>query len=349
MTHIFYLTVDKFHEYMPNVPPGPLNPGGGVSDKTINVLEAWRKFYRVEVGQDIHKCQNAEILVVEPMWFKMRGGLRDMMTAPSMEEAVRQYEQYPCEFKVLYMSEFAFSKFPKMYRDRIIDASTVITSNCEYQERFYSLLGIHTVRLCDPVHDEFNASSEKELSVFAMGRISSSKNSQKTVEIFRALKQYSVPTVYIGDAALWGNKWNDDHKIEQEMKEVVDEYYQNMARLPLAKKLNSLSYGIFDTFHDSCSASNISALMSGVQCYYGLHGCWQDRPGVHGCDTVSDFVDALASSTKGFTMLPDKAQIESYRKWALGNYSQHRFLEDWSELLKYARYNKESIPTTIVA
>ena len=37
---IFYLTVDRYHQYKPNVLPGIENPGGGISDKTLAVLKA---------------------------------------------------------------------------------------------------------------------------------------------------------------------------------------------------------------------------------------------------------------------------------------------------------------------
>ena len=34
---IFYLTVDRYHQYKPNIAPGKDNPGGGISDKTASV------------------------------------------------------------------------------------------------------------------------------------------------------------------------------------------------------------------------------------------------------------------------------------------------------------------------
>ena len=133
MTDIFYLTVDRYHEYNPTLPPGKDNPGGGISDKTAAVLKAWRRFYRVGVSERITDYPAANILVVEPLWFKLRGGLHDELRAPDIEEAVREYEQYDAEFKILYLSEFSFLKIPSVYRQRILDALTVATSNCAFQ------------------------------------------------------------------------------------------------------------------------------------------------------------------------------------------------------------------------
>ena len=113
--------------------PAKTIPARGISDKTAAVLKAWRRFYRVGVSERITDYPAANILVVEPLWFKLRGGLHDELRAPDIEEAVREYEQYDAEFKILYLSEFSFLKIPSVYRQRILDALTVATSNCAFQ------------------------------------------------------------------------------------------------------------------------------------------------------------------------------------------------------------------------
>ena len=156
------------------------------------------------------------------------------------------------------------------------------------------------------------------------------------MEIFRALKAHPIQTVYIGGAALWGDARWQDKAIEREMRVVVDEFHGSLAQVPLSRAIASMACGLFDSFHDSCSASNLEALMGGVRCFYGLHGCWEHRPGVHGLNTVQEFVDALAQETDGFTRGPDENHAAAARAWALENYSQHRFLDDWMGVLQYA-------------
>lgn len=337
--HIFYLTVDRYHEYKINVPPGDKNPGGGISDKTICVLDAWRRYYDVGVGENIEASFDAEILVVEPLWFRLRGGLADLLKSPDLEEAVTAYENHPAKIKIVYTSEFAFIKLPKHYRDRIIGASSVVTTNCLYQKRFFEMLGVDSIQLCDPV-DELvfdNSDISKTLSVVAMGKIAPYKNSQKVIEIFNRLGEYPIQRVYIGGSSLWGDTRQEDMKIENEMKAAVDVYHPNLAQRSLAYALAPMACGILDTIHDSCSASNIMMCMNGILCFYGLHGTWEGRPGVGKLNTIQDFVDAIAKKTSNFTILPDCNDAYNARWWALENYSQQAFLEDWVYVREYIK------------
>ena len=337
MTDIFYLTVDRYHQYNPLLPPGRDNPGGGISDKTLAVLKAWRRFYRVGVSERIDHYPDAEILVVEPLWFKLRGGLHDDLQSPDLEEAIAAYESHGAPIKILDLSEFSFLKFPKQYRDRIIEASTVVTSNCPYQKQFYAQFGIETEHLCDPVDDTVLPSVQRPrtMSVVAFGRISTVKNSNKTIELFRALNQEPIETVYIGDAALWGDTVGVDKALEWEMQRVADVYYPNITMASLMETLSGIALAVFDSFHDSCSGSNITALMSGLRCFYGLHGCWRGRPGVGELNTVDDFVDALKTETDNFTTIPDP---HADRDWVMQRYGINAFLNDWSNLLKALNY-----------
>ena len=332
---IFYLTVGRYHQYNPKLPPGKGNPGGGISDKTVAVLKAWRRFYQVGVSERIADYPNASILVVEPLWFKLRGGLHNHLQAPDMEEAVREYEEYDAEFKILYLSEFSFLKIPPVYRKRILAAATVVTSNCAFQRQFFAQLGIETKQLCDPVDVPVNIQStlEKTMAVCALGRISTVKNSGKVIEIFQALKDLPVETVYIGDAALWGESAEEDKILEVEMRCVADKYYKNQPFASLLKLLGGYSCAIFDSFHDSCSASNLAALMMDVRCFYGLHSCWRERPGVHQLDSVENFVDALKRETADFSKIP-----KGDAAWAVERYSLDAFLRDWSTLLAEIGY-----------
>ena len=333
--HVFYLTVDRFHEYQADLPPGNKNPGGGIADKTLFVLDAWRCFYDVGVGENIEDSFDAEILVVEPLWFRLRGGLTGLLEAPNLEEAVTAYEQHPAKTKVVYCSEFGFIKLPKEFRDRIIEASSVVTTNCDYQENIFRMFDIETERLCDPIDESiFHTEGPKALSVMAMGKIGPDKNSEKVIEIFRKLGEYDVQRIYIGDASLWGPAGRLGKRLQREMQSVVDVYYPNLAQKPLSDAIAPIACGVMDTFHDSCAASNIIMCMGGVMCFYGLHGTWEGRPGVGGLDTVGDFVAAIHDATDGFKEIPAPAHFQAARDWAVNNYSQQQFLKEWGGIRK---------------
>ena len=334
--HIFYLTVDRYRDYRIDIRPGETNPGGGISTKTQVVLEAWRRFYDVGCGQTIEDSKDADILVVEPLWFLLRGGLCTEIEAPDLEASIQAYEQHPARLKILYLSELSFARIKRSDRDRIAAASTVITSNCEFQRGFFDVLGYRTQRLCDPVSSVYDQpdDSQRELSVMAVGRVSQVKNTPKLVHIFDELNYLGVKTIFVGNATLWGDAWYNDKSIERDMQSVASVYYPSLTPPELAELWSRASCGIFDSFHDSCCASNLESLMAGVLCLYGLHGAWADRPGIHGLDSIEDFVDALSAATENFTRLPDSDYFDEARRYAMENYSPEAFLKNWSDILR---------------
>ena len=334
---LVYWTVGRYVNYDPLKPPGVLNPGGGFPTKTAMLREVWNDFYRTGITEHPAAYPEASILVVEPIWFRLRGSdLGDLYT-PDLEMAVSEYEKYSAKIKIVYATEFAFMKLPRAYRDRIVGCSSVVTSCCPYQRGLFDMLGIPTSPLCDPISDVwfYHPEIQKELSVFGMSHISSNKNSQKVVEVFQALRDKPIKKVYIGDAALWGrrNMNREGKRLEKEIRKVADVFYESVPPVELGQILGGLSLGIFDTFHDTASFSNIESLMSGAVCLYGLHGAWEGRPGFHNLDTVDDFVGCLARLTDDFTCLPAKEYVDQARAWAVENHGVYRFREDWSKLL----------------
>ena len=335
--NIYYVTVDRYSHFIPNLKPSEKHPGGGMGPKTLNALETWRRYYDVAVGQDIFAYQDVDVLVVEPLWFRLRGKFGDL-EAPDMEEAVSEYESHPAGKKVLYQSEFTMMKIPKHYRDRIVDASSVVTSNCEYQRQMYEMLGIETVRLCDPQSEDIyhHPDVPKKLSILAMSRISTQKNSKKVVEVFKALEGYPIERVYAGGASLWGYARKQDKELESEIRKNCDVFHHNLTQIPLGKTLATTGCAMFDVFHDCCASSNLQALMAGCYCFYGLHGLWKERPGVYDLDMPSDYVQAIAKATNDFTTPPDNKHRVKAETWALQDSSCEQFLRDWEGVLQYA-------------
>ncbi len=334
---LHYVTVDRYSKFMPGVPPSEKHPGGGMGPKTLNAIDAWRRFYQVYVSQDINAHPTVDILVVEPLWFNLRGGFGNLEN-PDLEEAVSAYEKHPAGIKVIYQSEFTMLKLPAEFRTRIVKASSVVTSNCTYQKRMYEMMGIKTVRLCDPQSEDvyYHPTVPKELSIIAMSRISTQKNTQKVVEVFKLLKDTPIETVFAGGASLWGFSRKQDLEIEQELRSVSNRFYHNLTQLPLGKLLASCGCAMFDVFHDCCASSNLQALLAGCLCFYGMHGLFIERPGIHELDSPSEFVDAIAEATEDFKQPPDAKHRLKAETWALGDSSCEQFLKDWEGVMRHA-------------
>ena len=243
---LFYLTLDRYSQYQPDKPVTEKNPGGGMGTKTLSAIDAWRRFYHVTVGEQL--CGGAEILVVEPLWFRIRGGVGDLKK-PDIDIAIEEYKNYSARIKVLYTSELALLKLDRHHREAIVDASTVVTTNCQFQENLFKAFNIPTMPLCDVTNpkDYYRPTTEKRLAIAAMGRISGDKNSQKVVEIFKALEN-KIERVYIGGASLWGYFDRQDLHVESQLKSNSDAFFNNVDQYEVAMQMTLIPMGIFDPF-----------------------------------------------------------------------------------------------------
>lgn len=331
---LFYLTLDRYSKYKPDEPVSEKNPGGGMGPKTLSVIDVWQGFYDVSVAQELHG--NAEILVVEPLWFLLRGGAGDLAT-PDIDKSIEEYKNYPARVKVVYTSELAFLKLRKSHREEIMKASTVVTTNCHFQKMLFEMFNVPTMPLCDVIDpiNYYRPKQKKRLAVMAMGRISIDKNSQKIVEIFKALSG-KIERVYFGGAGLWGYSQAEDTFIESELKAHCDTFFNNVPQYEVSNELIGVAMGIFDPFHDCASTSNLQSLMAGLYNFYGLHGLWTERPGHHNLRTVSDFVEAIEASTDGFKSLPSSQFRKESESWALEHTSPDCFLNEWQDIIRYA-------------
>ena len=336
---LHYATLDRYSLYDPVEPVSSKNPGGGMGAKTLNAVNTWKRFYDVLASEDLDS--DASILVVEPLWFRLRsrsGALADELVTPNIQDAIEAYKQHPAKIKVLYTSELALLKIPRSERDEIVSLSSVVTTNCRFQKMLYEMYNITTMPLCD-VTDPLayhHPNTKKRLAVMSMGRISATKNSLKTAAIFEALAG-KIERVYFGGASLWGYADSQDSFIESQLVQHCDAFYNNVTDSEVSRGLEGIAIGIFDTFHDCCSTSNLQSLMAGCYDFYGLHGLWAERPGVHNLRTVSDFVDAIEKSTDGFKSLPDLKHRTKAEEWGMKHTSPDCFLRQWEDIVRYAR------------
>ena len=331
-----YLIPDRFGKYNLNTAPSPQNPGGGLGTKAQRAIEAWGSYYEVNVTEHIEDCQNSELLVVEPYWFRARG--HQNLQNIDMDQAIEAYTSHAATIKILYSTEISMLEIPAGIRHRIFEVSDVVTTPCAWLRDFYEMQSVGSMRLCDPVPPEFHGpDSQKTLSVVAMGRISTDKNAEKILKIFKALRGKSIKKIYIGGASLWGHADPVDEGLERAIRAESDEFHYNLTQPQVAETLAEAGCAVFDTFHDTGSESNLEACMAGVVSFYGSHGLWTERPGVHNLQTVSEFVEAIAGMTQSFTEPPMAEERQKTEEWALANCSYSQFLNQWKDVLAYAR------------
>ena len=227
-------------------------------------------------------------------------------------------------------------KLPPIYRRRIVEASDVVTSNCQFQRNQFMAMGILTEPLCDIVPTDFYYTPrvQKRLAVVALGRISTDKNSQSIVDIFKALAGTGIERVYIGSANLWGFQVDEDAAIEHAIEDNCDQFHKNVPHPRVGRVLSEMAYGIFDSYHDCSSTSNQQALMSGIQCFYGQHGLWRERLGIHNHETPDDFVESLKRHSDDFKAKPSAPTRQRIEKWAKARWSPEVFLCQWRAILQ---------------
>ena len=336
---IVYGMPDRFGKYRLDQPVSRYNPGGGISTKAQRVFQAWSEWYDVEMVEPWWKDMDPRAyLVVDPLSFRF------IPEDTELGQVVEAYERHPAPFKVLYGSELAIMCLPFEERTRIFQASTLVTTCCDFQEGLFQALGQRSLRFCDPVPESvfYNPLHEKELSLVVCGSISDCKQSFKVVDIFKALKG-KLKLIYVGGADLWGQTFSENERIATEIRRLADEFHYNVSQAEVARIFARASCGIFDTAHETCSESNQEFLMSGGRCYYGLHALWEERPGVHGLEDALSFVSAISSETQAFKALPVPRYRAESETWALEHCSYAAFMQQWKEVVRQCKMNSSTI------
>ena len=324
MSQIIYAVPNRFVNYSPTEPVSSTNKGGGVSTKSHRVCEAWDQYYDVVMMEGFDQYPKAHTLVFEPLMIRL---------ARNSEQVIQAYANHDAALKVLYCSEQSILEIPKKIRDVLFKISSVVTTCCDFQADQLVTMGYSSIRLCDPIPPLFfNSDSTKDLSVMGIGLISYQKNSEQMVEIFKQLSKYKVRTVYIGGASLWGSEAPADSRLENELRKYCTEFHHNVAQSQVASVMHGISMGVFNTYHETCSESNQEANAAGVLGFYGGHSLWLERPGIHGLVTAEDYVDSMASKTKGFTELPDADYRLEAESWAQAHCSYKTFIDQWQEV-----------------
>lgn len=330
MSILTYLVPKRLSTYNPSCPPGPRNPGGGAATKVHRVKSVLSAYYDVRFADSLSTSDQSSILLLDPILLAF---------AKNKAELIDLYESHPGLLKVLSCTDQSIIEISQEERERVCSISDIVISSSAFQGTQLANLNIDSLVVTDPVPDIFFApSKEPGLRVIAIGQISSIKNSQTVIEIYRILTEKGIRTAYCGGAALWGKASSESLFLERSLRSVTDDFYNNISEFELMRELQKSSIGLFCSYHDTGSESNLEWCATGRWSFYGGHGLWEERPGEHGLNSVEDFCDAILDySSEGLNLPSDRDRRESHN-WAVANCSFSAFLEKWQEVVKHARW-----------
>ena len=301
---------------------------GGMHTKVERVHQAVGSVYRLHVGSDLAEMRN-DFLLIEPLYFRMSQTLE----AENGIEDLEALKAHPAT-KILYCSEMEVFRWTGRFRKELLEICDAVTCNSDYQASLFEALNIPTpLRLIDPIPADTFQPFPKRLQVVSMGRISEIKGSPFIVELFEALDQTPMETVFVGGAGLWGEECEADLALEAEIQEHTDIFHQNILPQFVPKAIGAASFFVGNSIHDVFSSCHAEALMSGCISISGEHPIYAERPGFTS-KTVDGVIDTLDMLTKGYQKIPDPQLSQAAREWAVQNVSFETFTSQLTDLLK---------------
>ena len=281
-----------FQTFDPNLSAGEKNPGGGMATKMLSVKQVLSSRYLVNLVGDIRDVVS-NVVVIEPLTPRLSLEEKDFA------EWLNQLSACSAK-KILYCSEMEICRWSPNFFNEIVELVDVVTANTKYQESIIRTLSggkVNPTFLCDPI-DEFlfQPLQPKKVSIFGAGRISTIKNSEFYIELFKAIKKNfngKIETAYFGSADLWGQTRKEDKEIERDIETYADTFLGGIPRKSLAQKFGySLLYAS-KTTHDVYSSTHVETLASGCISLGGGHPMFAERPGFSGLRTVEKYLEVI--------------------------------------------------------
>ena len=305
------------------------NPGG-MYVKVQQAKSVLESMYHTKLISEIRDGLNG-ILLVEPLWFRIGCEDEDPKTKLDQLKSATHLS------KILYCSEAEVIRWTGKFRNSVLSLCAGVTANTKYQQGFLTALGVNNIhRLVDPINPylyRMGYPSDPPL-VVAGGLISDSKNAQRIIEVFGALKSKNVRTAYIGSAGTWGGHGNPtSQKLEMLMEQVTDDFYGNVSKEIVSHVFSQASVFVADSTHDTSAQMHCEAMFSGVVPVVGVHPVYQERPGIVGCRAVSDFVNGIGTVTNGFKTPPALEYRMAIREWAVSQYGYSAFQKQMTDLV----------------
>ena len=311
---IDYLVPQFFLNFDAKVQAGVKNPSGGMRTKIRSVQKAMTNLQlythtRVETLK-------SEYVLVEPLFFRENLPEQPGYGPLGSLEKLDDYDGV----KVLYCSEKELLRWRGDFREKVLDTFDVVTYNCQYQRRLWDAIGVKGSRLLtDPIDCNLFKPLPKKLQVVSTGWISSDKNSEFIRDLYYALHETKVDTVYVGGNTLWGFNRKVNMQLEHDIRGLTDVFVENAPQDVLAKYIGESAFFCGNTIHDTFSGCHAESVAAGCVTVAGGHPLYSERFGFYVEPGVEAAMEKLSELTNGFADMPDIKYFEKSRQWAEDN------------------------------
>ena len=232
--------------------PGPKNKGGGPFTKYARL----NTFPEVEL---ILKPEEATrgIVFADWLYFHENKNISD--------EKVKSFLELEADFKGIIGTELKFLTWLDTLRSKLIKNVDCITHVNAYQRDLYKTVGIENSKfLADPVPEHLFYPAQKQRRLVCMGKIGWNKRTQLVIDLFKALKDTSIETCYLGGASMWGSKENlYANELQKDLEEVTGVFIENATQQQVAYVLNSSMFYAHVAWHDVSPISQRENMMAG--------------------------------------------------------------------------------------
>ena len=293
------------------------NPGGGVSVKIENLVRAVPS---IQIITDISDAGN--ILLVEPLWFT--AGKDDF------EARVDAYTAYD-GFKMLWTSDFTFTRWTGSEREAIFDATDVVAGNSPYMRDILSVYAEDkTAYLTDPFDvRQIDISKKRERAIYGNSQIIVEKGIAEIIAIYEGLEGSGLQRQFIGSTDNWGIEINPEtsRMLDMRLTQVCEKRVRHASRSDVAKLASLAWLGLFFAGYETFGYAMIEALAGGCWVFCGTHLAYRGRP-VHVCSSPEYAINAIESfilehdvthvNTEGRDFVHETYGLDIFRKQLIG-------------------------------
>lgn len=327
------LVPDTAARYSLERPPGLRNPGGGVGIKYARMEQMLSQAYHVQRTSQL-ELVDTDFVIVEPLWFSW---IEDARTTPAaIDTRLKAFLERMFRNILVCGSEHELYLWPYRRKQDLMTAAHWITHNSTYQRHLFQAAGIPNSRpLSDPVPEHVFYPSIKQNRIYAASHISWQKNTKALIELYRALQDTDIETVYAGSAQTWGDDpsevtLTDRYRLEAELREVTDIFLGDVPPHTVAYYGNAAQHHIQVAHHDTCCQNQQEAALAGATLWGLNHPINTERP-------VNQFqnIDTLAAALIEQNACPPKVNT-TVRDYALKHFSYSAVLAQFHEIIRSA-------------